>query len=163
MRNNYIPHFVIALVGCLTLGCTESTTSVTARCEISIDDPTEVWERGSVVTVSATPLTSVVDTHASINETALDVLNVDTLSCTECDACKEEAMCTTCDFCDTCVDECSDCKHTLTIEIPSTLTTSEEYWLTLYNGLGSSGPVLVSIEDSIETDGANTEDSASMD
>ncbi len=163
MRVNRMPTFFVALFGVVSLGCTESTTSVTARCEIEIEQPSEIWERGSTVTVHATPLTSVVDTRASINDTALDVLSVDTSSCTDCEACKEEAFCTTCDFCDTCVNECLDCQHTLTVQIPIGLPTAEEYWLTLYNGLGSSAPVVVSVENPTESDATDSEDSGSSD
>ena len=103
---SFLPVLIITL-----LSCDESTTIVNARCELEVESLNDNWQRGDSITLFATPLTDEVDTLVLLNNTNLMVNEINTSSCTECDACK----------------------------------TTEEYWLTVHNSLGSSSPILIMV------------------
>lgn len=136
----------IALVW-MMMSCTTEEGSVDVRCEIQVDPIIDMVERNAELTIDAHPMTDLFDTHVQINQTPISATGINKSTCSECDLCREENGCTDCAYCATCADTCSDCRHTLTVEIPSDLPVQEDYWLTLYNSLGSSEPVQLFVQD----------------
>lgn len=130
-----------------TFGCTTEETSVDVRCEIQVTPPSEMSALGESMTLSAFPMTEVFDTHVQINQSVATVSSIAQENCTECDACRENAGCTDCAYCADCDVTCQSCEHSLTIDIPSDLPQSNDYWLTIYNSLGSSEPIQINLEE----------------
>ena len=137
---SFLPVLIITL-----LSCDEGTTIVNARCELEVQSLNDNWQRGDSITLFATPLTDEVDTLVLLNNTNLLVSEINTSSCTECDACKTNVGCTECGFCTTCTLECSNCQHEIEVDFPNDFPASEEYWLTVHNSLGSSSPILIMV------------------
>jgi len=129
------------------IACQESTTSIDARCEIVTEVPTDTWTVGATETLQAFPMTSRIDTLVTINDVPISVFDIDKSACEDCDDCKTTAGCDDCNYCPDCVNQCDDCTHLLTVEIPTDLPIREEYWLSVHNTLGSSTPILVDIQE----------------
>lgn len=129
------------------IGCDESTANVDARCEIEVVQVEGSWTLGDSITLQGYPLSSIVDTTVLLNDTDVDILNIDTNTdaCTECRSCREAEFCTTCGFCEACDIFCTDCLHELEFTIPEDLPDASEFFVTIVNGFGSSSPTAIEI------------------
>ena len=138
---------LIAMLMLVFMSCTTESTSVNVRCNIQVEPIEANAIRGSMLTVNAYPLTDTFDTHIQINQTTVDASTIEKETCSDCDACRSEYGCTDCAYCPACEVTCDECQHLLTFTIPEELPSSDEYWLTLFNSLGSSEAVYLSIEE----------------
>lgn len=139
--------FIAPLFGWTTYGCTTEETSVDVRCEIQVAPITETATLGEYITISAFPMTEVFDSHVQINQSVVEVSAIDKKNCAECETCRDNAGCTDCAYCADCDTTCQTCEHSMTLAIPSDLPQSNEYWMTIYNSLGSSEPIQITLEE----------------
>ena len=147
MMKQFATFISVMTTGTLLFGCDDSTASIDARCEIEIVQPDSTWERGETVSLRAYPLSEPFDTTLLINDSSVDIVNVDSNQCTECTDCREAALCTTCGFCEACATECLDCFDELLFIVPESLPTAPDYLLSIVNGYGTSSPITVDIID----------------
>jgi hypothetical protein len=130
------------------MGCETTNATVDARCEVSVEEPSDSWLLGSEVDIQAHPLTEIFDTTVLLNDIELLPIAINKSECSSCDECRLSVGCTDCAFCPSCETTCEECFHTVSVLIPETLESRTEYWLTIFNSLGSSDPILVNIVDS---------------
>ena len=144
----HLVKLTVALGTGMTLfGCDESTANVDARCEIEVVPPEASWQRGETVSVQAYPLSEPFDTTVFINDSSIDIIEIDSSQCSECSDCRESALCTTCGFCEVCATECLDCVDELTFTVPASLPSAPDYLLSIVNGYGTSSPISIDIVD----------------
>ena len=145
----------LLLVAALS-GCDDSTSTVTFRCDITLDALSPAsGDPGDAVVVTGTPFTTSWDSSVYVGDTRALLQSVDRDDCDACDDCREDNDCNDCNDCDACDLLCEQtCEETSTFVIPD--LAGGTYDVRLYNSHGLSNPLPLTVASPADTGGSET-------